>query len=357
MMKELMPSAVLLKALINRENKMIEKIKQIDDHIDLLKMQSEELEVVVSNYGCTIVKIIMADRHGNYDDVVLGYDDFKQYQTLDAYLGALVGRVANRIKKGHFVLNDQEYHLAINNGPNHLHGGIKGFSYQIFDYKIIDDHTLEFHYLSKDGEEGYPGDLDLTVTYTLVHDTLTVRYQATSTKDTLINITNHSYFNLSGHRENINDHLLQIHASRFASVDQDGLTTGVINDVKDTPFDFTAPAMLGPRLQQNHEQLELAKGFDHPFIFDRDYDQVILTHEKTGRQLIVSTTLPQAQIYTANYLDGRTGKYGEKYYARDAICIETQNMPDAIHLEDHPSTILKKGERYDETTSYQFKVI
>lgn len=336
---------------------MIEVIKHIDDQIDLISMKNEQLEVVVSNYGCTIIKVIMADKNGHKDDVVLGYDDFTQYQTLDAYLGALVGRVANRIKAGQFRLNGQDYHLAVNNGPNHLHGGIKGFSYQVFDYTIEDEHTLKLHYLSKDGEEGYPGDLDLTVIYTLKDDTLTAHYQATSSADTLINITNHSYFNLSGHKENIYQHTLQIHASQFACVDSDGLTTGELKDVEGTPFDFRQPTLIGERVEQDDEQLKIGKGFDHPFLFDTQSNQVILTHEPTGRQLIVSTTLPQAQIYTANYLDGRLGKYGERYYARDAVCIETQNMPDAIHLEEHPTTLLKKGETYDEITSYQFKVI
>ena len=336
---------------------MIEVIKHIDDQIDLISMKNEQLEVVVSNYGCTIIKVIMADKNGHKDDVVLGYDDFTQYQTLDAYLGALVGRVANRIKAGQFSLNGQDYHLAVNNGPNHLHGGIKGFSYQVFDYTIEDEHTLKLHYLSKDGEEVYPGDLDLTVIYTLKDDTLTAHYQATSSADTLINITNHSYFNLSGHKENIYQHTLQIHASQFACVDSDGLTTGELKDVEGTPFDFRQPALIGERVEQDDEQLKIGKGFDHPFLFDTQSNQVILTHEPTGRQLIVSTTLPQAQIYTANYLDGRLGKYGERYYARDAVCIETQNMPDAIHLEEHPTTLLKKGETYDEITSYQFKVI
>lgn len=336
---------------------MIEVIKHIDDQIDLISMKNEQLEVVVSNYGCTIIKVIMADKNGHKDDVVLGYDDFTQYQTLDAYLGALVGRVANRIKAGQFSINGQDYHLAVNNGPNHLHGVIKGFSYQVFDYTIEDEHTLKLHYLSKDGEEGYPGDLDLTVIYTLKDDTLTAHYQATSSADTLINITNHSYFNLSGHKENIYQHTLQIHASQFACVDSDGLTTGELKDVEGTPFDFRQPALIGERVEQDDEQLKIGKGFDHPFLFDTQSNQVILTHEPTGRQLIVSTTLPQAQIYTANYLDGRLGKYGERYYARDAVCIETQNMPDAIHLEEHPTTLLKKGETYDEITSYQFKVI
>lgn len=336
---------------------MIEVIEKLDDGIDLISMKNENLEVVVSNFGCTIVKVLMEDKNGNVDDVVLGYDNFEYYKTLDAYLGALVGRIANRIKEGKFSLNGEDYTLAVNNGPNHLHGGIKGFSYQIFDYEIIDDTIIEFHYLSKDKEEGYPGNLDFKAIYQLQDDTLHVHYLATTDKDTIINITNHSYFNLSGKKENIYHHLLKINADRFACIDANGLPTGVIKDVKDTPFDFNSPAYIGDRVECDDEQLKLGCGFDHPFIFSTKNNQVILTHEETGRCLVVSTTLPGAQIYTANYLDGRLGKYGQHYYARDAICIETQNLPDAIHLEESPTTILKKGEVYDERTSYQFKVI
>lgn len=336
---------------------MIQVIQHLDDGIDFISMKNEELEVVVTNYGCTIIKVLMKDKNGHIDDVVLGYDDIQSYQTLDAYLGALVGRIANRIGKGKFELNGKEYTLAINNGPNHLHGGIKGFSYQVFDYEIKNDDTIEFHYLSKDGEEGYPGNLDFKAIYQLVGDTLKVRYLASSDQDTIINITNHSYFNLSGKKENVYQHSLQIKADRFACIDADGLPTGEFKDVEGTSFDFRQPALIGERVDNDDEQLQLGKGFDHPFIFNDNENQVVLTHESTGRTLIVSTTLPGAQIYTANYLDGRLGKYGQHYYERDAVCIETQNLPDAIHIEKQPTTILKKGESYDETTSYQFKVI
>ncbi|MFR7590454.1 MAG: aldose epimerase family protein [Longibaculum sp.] len=336
---------------------MIEVIQKIDDHIDLISMKNDQLEVVVSNFGCTIIKVFMKDKNGHVDDVVLGYDDFQQYQTLDAYLGALVGRIANRIGKGEFSLNGEDYHLAINNGPNHLHGGIKGFSYQVFDYEIKDENTIEFHYLSKDGEEGYPGNLDFKAIYQLLGDTLTIRYLATTDKDTIINITNHSYFNLSGKQENIYHHLLTVKADRFACIDGDGLPTGQIREVKGSPFDFLQPALIGERIEEDDEQLKLGKGFDHPFLFNEKENQVILEHQESGRRLIVSTTLPGAQIYTANYLDGRLGKYGQHYFERDALCIETQNLPDAIHIEKNPTTILKKGEIYDETTSYRFEVI
>lgn len=335
---------------------MIKVIQKIDDNIDLISMKSDDLEIVVSNYGCTIVKVLMKDKNGHIDDVVLGYDDFKQYQTLDAYLGALVGRVANRIGQGKFSLNGKDYTLAINNGPNHLHGGIKGFSYQVFDYEIK-NKSIVFSYVSKDGEEGYPGNLTFQAIYTLDHDTLKIQYLATCDQDTLINITNHSYFNLSGKKENIYQHTMQIQASTFACVDQNGLTTGEFRQVEGTPFDFRKPALIGERVIQDDEQLQLGKGFDHPFIFDTKENQVILEHLESGRRLIVSTTLPGAQIYTANYLDGRLGKYGYHYNERDAVCIETQNLPDAIHIEKEPTTILKKGETYQEETTYKFEVI
>lgn len=335
---------------------MIKVIERIDDQIDLIQMKNDDLEIVVSNYGCTIVKVLMQDKDGNIDDVVLGYDNFSDYQTKDAYLGALVGRTANRIGKGVFSLNGQTYHLPVNNGPNCLHGGIKGFSYQIFDYQIEDD-TIIFSYLSKDGEEGYPGNLSFKAYYTLKDKTLTIRYQATSDQDTIINITNHSYFNLSGGKENIYDHLLQVHSDKFACIDQDGLPTGEFRATKNTPFDFNQFTRIGDLIESDDEQLKLGAGYDHPFIFAKDHDQVILSHLKTGRKLTVSTTLPGAQIYSANYLDGRTGKYGLTYPRRYALCIETQNLPDAINLEADPTTILRKGEVYDESTSYTFEVV
>lgn len=336
---------------------MISVLEQRDDGIAIIGMKSEQLEVVVTNYGCTILKVMMEDKNGHKDDVVLGYDTIEEYQQHDGYLGALVGRVANRIKEGRFTLHGKEYTLAINSSKHHLHGGIKGFSYQIFDYEIVDDHTVSFHYVSKDGEEGYPGTLDFVATYTLIKGTLFVTYNATSSKDTLINITNHSYFNLSGKTENIYNHTLSIKADTIACIDNTGLPTGNFKKVAGTAFDFTTPTTIGSQIEKDDEQLILGTGFDHPFIFNSETNQVILSHEASGRRLVVSTTLPQAQIYTANFLDGRLGKYGQHYNARDAVCIETQNLPDAIHLEKEPSTLLKEGEVYEETTSYTFEVI
>ena len=334
---------------------MIEIIKQLDNHIDYLRLKNEHLEVVVTNYGCTILNVFVKDKNNQIQDVVLGYETIEEYQNYDAYLGALVGRVANRIGKGTFTLNGKTYQLAINNGPNCLHGGIKGFSYQVFDYEIKDDQLI-FHYVSEDGEENFPGRLDFYAIYQLIEDRLVIRYQATTSQDTLINITNHSYFNLSGHPCNIDQHYLCIHSDHFAPVDGDGLTTGDIVSSKGTPFDFTKEKQMKEPIYQDHEQLALARGFDHPFIFNQKENQVILYCQETGIELTVSTSLPQAQIYSANYLDGRLGKHGKPMKERDAICMETQNMPDSIHNEKQPTVILKKGDTYDEVTSYQFKV-
>jgi len=334
---------------------MIEVIKQLDNKIDYISLKNDVLEVVVTNFGCTILQVLVKDKHGDIQDVVLGYDTIKEYQTYDAYLGALVGRVANRIGKATFTLNDETYHLAVNNGPNNIHGGIKGFSYQIFDYEIKDEKVI-FHYVSEDGEENFPGTLDFYAIYKLEDNQLVVNYKATTTKDTLINITNHSYFNLSGHPSNVDEHYLCVHADRYALVDGDGLATGQIRSIKDTPFDFSEEKQIKDLIYQEDEQLKLARGYDHPFIFNKKENQVVLYCADSGIELTVSTTLPQAQIYTANYLDGRLGKNGQAMNARDAICVETQNMPDSIHNEENPTVILRKGERYDETTSYQFRV-
>ena len=334
---------------------MIKKLYS-NENIDFLSMKNDDLEIIVTNLGCTITNIFMKDKNDEVDDIVLCYDDIINHGRTGTYFGAIVGRVANRIRKGHFELNGKEYHLAINNGPNHLHGGIEGFSYKVFDYQILTDNSIEFKYYSKHMEEGYPANLLLKATYTLDKDILRIDYDAQSDEDTLINITNHSYFNLSGCKENIYEHELMIHADSFACIDEDGCPTGEIRKVENTPFDFHQLEMIGHRIDIDYDQLNLGNGFDHPFIFDKKENQVILYHSKSGRQLSVSTTLSGAQIYTGNFLNNDLGKKGLKYQRRDGICIETQNLPDAIHIEKNPSTILKKGKHYQETTTYKFEV-
>jgi aldose 1-epimerase len=330
-------------------------IKTNENKKDIITLENEYLKVVVTNYGCRILSIIMDDCHHQKSDVVLGYDNLEQYETEDGYLGAFVGRVANRVGKGCFTLNNKTYHLAINNGPNSLHGGIVGLDQKIFHYETTDDSVI-FSTMSPHLEEGYPGDLIVNVTYTLKDKSLIVRYQAASNVDTMINFTNHSYFNLSNEIGEIDNHILYVNADKFNHIDQDGLTIKEEENVENTPFDYRKPTRIGDLIHLSHPQLELGKGYDHHFIFNSKENQVILYEPTTKRKLTVSTTLPGAQIYSANYLDGKVGKSKVIYNPRYAICIETQNRPDAIHIEENPSTILKRNEWYDETTTYTFEV-
>lgn len=336
---------------------MIRIIKQVDRRIAVLELKNDKMTIILTNYGCTLIKWLTADRYGNFEDIILGYDDINDYMVKDGYLGALVGRTANRIGQGRFQLNGRTYHLPVNNGPNSLHGGIRGFSYQIFDYCLSGDNEIEFTYYSKDGEEGYPGNLTLKVTYTLIDDTLTMRYRARCDQDTLINITNHAYFNLSGMKQPILDHHLLVKSSCYAAIDQEGLPDGRIIKSAKTAFDFQNMTPIEERLKMSDEQLERGCGFDHPFIFDQDHDQIILYHPLSGRRLTLDTTLPMAHIYTGNYLDGRIGKGGIAYPSRYGICLETEYMPDAINLGFKPDGVLCQGDEYDERTSYKMEVM
>lgn len=325
---------------------MIPEVKKVNNAIDEIILKNDCLEVHVLNLGCTLKNIIFDGQ-----DVLLGYQDPMDYLKYDGYLGALVGRVANRIGKGVFTLNDKTYHLPINNGPNNIHGGIHGFSYRVFDYALKDNQVI-FHYVSPDGQEGFPGTLDFYALYTLKDNTLSLKYQAQSDQDTLINITNHSYFNLNGKASYIGDHELMVKADCFAHVDADGLVTGEMEKVDGTPFDYRQAHPIDDALTSNHDQIKIAKGLDHPFIFTDDHEQVVLS-SKSGITLTVSTSLPQAQLYTANYLDGRIGKDGPMK-AQDALCIETQFMPDGIHREKNPMSILRQGDTYQAETVYSF---
>lgn len=318
-------------------------------------LKNNNLEVVIGDIGATIIRLITKDRDFKDVDVVLGYENLDEYITQDGYLGATVGRVCNRIALGKFSLNNKDYQLAINNGPNALHGGIEGFSYKRFDIIEKSNEHVLLRYISKDMEEGYPGELVLDVSYKLIDNELKTSYFATCSKDTLINITNHSYFNLSN-ENTILDHSLMIKSDYMVSCDTDGLATGELISVTNKPYDYRTLNKISKALLSDDEHIKIGNGLDHPFIFNDKTNQIVLYSDKSGIEMTVNTTLPQAQIYSANYLDGRLGKYGNKYYKNAGICIETQYMPDAIHLESKPSTILKKGEEYNESTSYIFKV-
>lgn len=340
---------------------MLEKIL-MEDFCDgtfeakLFTLKNSENLVQITNYGATIVKLMMKDVHGERADVLLGFDDLKGY-LIDKgkiYYGASVGRNANRIKHGQFTLNGVDYQLAINNGPNHLHGGIDNFSSKLFDYTIEGD-CLKLSYHSKDMEEGYPGNLDLCITYQLVGNQLIMSYDALSDADTICNITNHSYYNLKGEGQgSIEDHQLKISADEFVECDADGLGN-VIASVEGTPFDFREFHAIGERMNEENQQLKNGHGYDHHFIFKNDHDQVVLYEPLSQRKITFSSTQKGVQIYTANWFDQEHGKGHSIYDAQSGVAIEFQNIPDGINRVGQP-TLLKANEVYHEVTTMTFEI-
>lgn len=322
------------------------------------------VEAKITNYGGTVVSLKVPDRNGKLGDIVLGYDNLEGYLKNNPYFGSIIGRYGNRIAKGKFTLNGVEYTLAQNNGENHLHGGIKGFDKVVWNAReVLGENKvgLELTYLSKDGEEGYPGNLSVTVTYTLNNNNeLKIDYAATTDKDTVVNLTHHSYFNLAGAGEgDILDHELMINADKFTPVDSGLIPTGELRSVKGTPMDFTQPIAIGARINQRDEQLTLGNGYDHNWVLNITEGYLTLVarvyEPKTGRVMEVFTTEPGMQFYTGNFLDGSiTGKDGKVYHQRYGFCLETQHFPDSPNKPEFPSTVLKPGEKYMTTTIYKF---
>ena len=316
------------------------------------------MEVRVTNYGGIITHIKMPDRHGRFADVVLGHDTLEGYLHRSRYFGALVGRYANRIARGRFVLNGTEYSLAINNGLNHLHGGIKGFDKVVWQASETVD-GVQLRYLSPDGEENYPGNLRATVTYCLTDaNELRIEYAATTDKDTIINLTNHSYFNLAGDGT-IFDHEITINADAFTPVDQTLIATGEVRSVKDTPLDFTSATPIGKRINCDYEQIRIAGGYDHNFVLRGQMGElrtVATVHDpKSGRTMEVATTQPGMQFYSGNFLDGSlVGKAGRAYVKHSGCCFETQHFPDSPNHLNFPSTVLKPNEEYRHSTVFKF---
>jgi aldose 1-epimerase len=322
---------------------------------------SNGVEVGITNYGAIVTSIKCPDRAGKLADVVLGFDSLEGYLGDNPYFGAIVGRYGNRIAKGRFTLNGKEYKLATNNGPNHLHGGITGFNRVVWQAEPAGDFTLKLTYVSKDGEEGYPGTLTSTVDYTLTEgNELKISYLATTDKDTIFNLTNHSYFNLAGEGSgDILGHRIRIHADRFTPVDATLIPTGELRPVAGTPFDFRQPHVIGERIDAADEQIKFGGGYDHNFVLNgaagtlRPAARVV--EPMTGRVLEVSTTEPGVQFYTGNFLDGTIkGKSGKPYQRRSGFCLETQHFPDSPNQPQFPSTTLKPGQRYQSTTVYKF---
>ncbi len=322
------------------------------------------MEVAITNYGGRIVSIMVPGKDGKWADVELGFDNIHDYLTIPNNFGALIGRYANRIAKGKFTLEGKEYTLEKNNGPNHLHGGSHGFDTKVWDVTEATDNTIILHYLSEDMEAGYPGNLEVTVTYTLKDDnSIVIDYTATTDKTTVVNLTNHAYFNLKGAGEGtILDHVLTIFADHFTPVDSTLIPTGEIRPVEGTPLDFLTPTPLGERIDSDYEQMVLGHGYDHNWVLKREAsDSVILAarlvEPASGRMLEVYTNEPGIQCYTGNFLDGTIhGKGGKVYLRRGAVCLETQHYPDSPNHPEFPSVVLKPGEKYHSVCIYKFGV-
>jgi len=324
---------------------------------------SHGMEVQAMTYGGIITSIRVPDRKGQISDVVLGHESLDGYIPNPPYFGAIVGRYANRIANGTFTLDGKTYTLAKNDGPNTLHGGTtRTFDKVVWDAEPLKDKIgVVFTYLSKDGEEGFPGNLKVTVSYMLTEDNeLVINYEATTDKATPINVSQHSYFNLKGEGNgDILDHEIMINADRFTPVDKTLIPTGELRPVKGTPFDFTTATRIGSRIDDNYDQLQLGHGYDHNFVINRKGDGLVLAAKvyepTTGRVLEVTTTQPGVQFYTGNFLDGSvTGKQGHVYKRRYGFCLETQHFPDSPNHPAFPTTILRPDERFHQQTVFKF---
>ena len=321
-------------------------------------------EVTITVYGGRIVSVIVPDREGNLKDVVLGFDNISDYMSNDNNLGATIGRYGNRIANGKITVDGVEYQLPQNNFGHTLHGGPEGYHKRLFNAIQSDNQTLVLTYLSKDGEAGFPGNLDVKVTMILTDDNaIDIQYEAETDKETVVNLTNHSYFNLSGDANNtILDEILTINADQFTPVDESFMTTGEILPVEGTPMDFRNPTLIGERIDNyEFEQLKFGDGYDHNWVLNTagDISKVAATvySPQTGILLEVYTTEPGLQVYSGNFLDGSfIGKNGAVYNKRNAICLETQKYPDSPNKTDWPSPFLKPGEKYTSRCIYKFSV-
>lgn len=347
------------------------KFKDFTDTLDGIPVQlyvlknKNGIEASFTNYGQRLVSLMIPDRNGNFKDVVLGFSTLAEYKKGNGnYFGSIIGRYGNRIAGGKFDIDDTTYNLALNNGENHLHGGVKGFESVPWEVEEASEGNITFHRISPDMEEGYPGNLDVRVTYNLTDtDELIISYEATTDKKTPVNLTNHSYFNLKGAgKGDVNDHVLQINADSFLPVDKGLIPTGEMFPVAGTPFDFRQPKPIGRDLGQDYDQLKVANGYDHSFVLNKKPKlgnslvlAARLTEPASGRLMEVYTTEPAVQIYGGNFLDGSGfGKKGMSYPFRGSICLETQHFPDSPNRKEFPNTILAPGEVYRSETGYKF---
>jgi aldose 1-epimerase len=332
--------------------------------VDIYTLRNDKgAEARIMTYGGIVVSLKMPDKDGQYGDVVLGYDNLDSYVAKSPYFGALIGRFGNRIGGAKFTLDGTTYTLAANDGPNTLHGGLKGFDKRVWTATkarvTADGPQLVLHYLSKDGEEGFPGNLDVTAALTLTQDNgLRVDFTATTDKDTVVNLTHHGYFNLAG-KGDILSHVVMIPADRFTPVDSTLIPTGVLQPVDNTPLDFRTPTAIGARISQDDEQLKFGKGYDHNWVINKTFGELSLmarvSEPTTGRVMEVWSTEPGLQFYSGNFLDSTiTGKGGWVYAYRNAIVMEPQHYPDSPNKQEFPTTELKPGQVYHNTIIYKF---
>lgn len=327
--------------------------------VDMWVLRSPQVKVEVLTLGGIIRSVSCRGKDGQVNDVILGFDDLEGYVSDRRYQGAVVGRVANRIAGGRFVVEGKEYKLDVNNGPNALHGGLRGFNKAVWRATAIDG-GVQLSHTSPDGDQGYPGEVQVSVSYTLQGETLTAEYHARATKTTPINLTNHAYFNLAGQgTSDIYDHEVSINAQSYLPVDETSIPIGEIRGVEGTPFDLRKPVLLGARLKEVP-----GPGFDHNFCLSSPRDSwterhaARVCHPASGRVLEVSTNQPGVQFYTANFLDGSTaGKGGSRYGKHSAFCLETQNWPDAVNQASFPDCLLRPGEVYQHVTRYTFTTV
>lgn len=333
--------------------------------IDLITLTNiDGNSIKLTNYGATLVWLEVPDKNGNKENITFGYETLEGYLNGDPYFGSVVGRYANRIAGGKFTLEGIEYNLTINNTPNTLHGGPGGWHSVVWDTEIIEkqgeEPSVRFTYVSPDMEEEYPGEVTAEATYTWTDDNkLVIDYKCSTDRETVLNITNHAYFNLHGAgNENILDHELMIAAGKFTPVDENLIPTGELRSVEGTPFDFTTPHIIGDRIEEDYDQLLLGRGYDHNFVLDNDTEPDAVVYEpQSGRIIEMTTDQPGVQFYCGNFLDGQEKGHGGKVYEyRSGLCLETQHFPDSPNQPDFPSAVLEPGKPFTSTTVYKFSV-
>ncbi len=343
------------------------QIRVGEKQTDLFILTNGKIEVAATNYGGALLSVMVPDKHGHFANVVQGHDTIKKViDSPEPFLSTLIGRYGNRIAKGQFTLDGKTYDLTVNNGPNSLHGGPTGFHARVWDAEQTSANSLTLHYLSCDMEEGFPGNLDITVVYTLTEDNaLKINYMATTDKKTIVNLTHHAFFSLSGlatPTAAIDNQILTINADHFTPIDAVSITTGEIAKVEGTPMDFRTPHAIGSRIDDDYEQLKFGAGYDHNYVLNKTEAGTLTfgarcVEPESGRTLEVYTTEPGLQIYTANWHSGFAGYKGATFPKRSAICFEAQHFPDTPNKGHFPSAVLVPGEVYRQETIYKFGVV